>query len=133
MQGQNMQKILLVILMMVQFGCAGETYYLQNGEKIPLLPHDNSLRNAQNIDYYTNDKGVVLGVSDTLVVKVKSGVSIQAIMKKYDLELVKNLSENLYLLQATHKNLTLQSANSLSQEEGVVYAQPDFVKKILPR
>jgi hypothetical protein len=126
-------KFFLTIIAILEFSCANDNFYYQNNKKIYLTPYQNISRSISNINYYQNDKGVVLGVTDKLIVKLKDVSNIKSLTDKYDLILVKKLSKNLYLMKVGNKNSTIDIANKLNEENSVEYAQPDFIKTMFHR
>jgi len=126
-------KNLLILLFFVTSLFSQESYYYKNGKKVFLKKVTTLSRSHVNIDYYTNSVGIVLGVSDKIIVQLKLHDNLDKYMKLYDLSLKKVIGKNLYLLKVHDKSLTLKIANALSHKEDVVYAQPDFIKKSLRR
>ena len=110
-----------------------EYYYYENGKKVQLEKRITISRNNSSVDYYQNNTGILLGVSDKIILKLKLHDNLEKYLKLYDLNIIKKMSKNLYLVNVKDKSLTLEIANSLSQKEDVLYAQPDFIKKNLRR
>lgn len=110
-----------------------EYYYYKNSKKVQLEKVTSISRTQSVVDYYKNDMGILLGVSDKIILKLKLHDNLDNYIKLYDLHIEKVISENLYLLTVKDKSLTLEIANSLNEKEDVVYAQPDFIKKSLRR
>lgn len=128
-----MKKTFLFLILILQLGCANDNYYYKNNQKVNLTPQTFISRSASNIDYYQNDKGIVLGVTDKLIVKLKDAKKLEKILSEFNLTLEKTLSKNLYLLKTSNKNLTVDISNRLSEKEDVAYSHPDFIKKIMNR
>ena len=128
-----MKKIIIICILLTQFVHATDNYFYRDGKATLLTPLVSIERNFKNIDYYQNERGVVLGVKDTLLLKLQKKENLQNYLNEFNLTLVKTLGENLYLLKTTDKNLTINISNRLSEKEGVKYAHPDFIKKSLKR
>jgi len=126
-------KNLFIFIILVTSLFSQEYYYYKNTQKISLKKLSSTSRAQINIDYYTNDKGLILGVSDKIVVKLKLHDNLEKYLKMYDLHIEKIISKNLYLLGVKDKSVTLEISNTLNQQEDVIYAQPDFIKKSLRR
>lgn len=124
-----MRKTFLIIVCILQFGYSNDKFYYQNHQKIYLSPYNNLLRSNPDIDYYQNENGVVLGVTDKLIVKIKDGVLIESLLLNFNLFIEKNIDKNLYLLKVDNKNNTIDISNKLNENENIEYAQPDFVKQ----
>ena len=99
-------RFFLIIIALIQVGCANGIYYYKNNQKENLTPHTSISRSNSNIDYYQNNEGVVLGVTDKLIVKSKDDKELEQILNEFNLTLEKNLSKNLYLLKTSNKSLT---------------------------
>ena len=108
-------------------------YYYRDGKKeiLTKIPTQKNLKNRstheENIDYYRDRSGNKKGVNDTLIVAFKD-ISIQKeIEKKFSLSLLDALSEVSFLYKVADKNLTLSTANKLSNTKGIAYAYPNFI------
>mgnify|MGYP000113340547 CR=1 FL=1 len=128
-----MKKFLAIIISILQLSSASDNFYYQNNKKVYLTPYNSSLRSNPAINYYQNEKGLIVGITDKLIVKTKDNVSIDDLLCKFNLSIEKNLGKNLYVLKAADKNLTIERANQLHQNENIEYAQPDFIKKRFSR
>jgi len=128
-----MVNFLLLFVILFQCSFADENYYYKNNKKINLAPIYTTQRELSNIDYYQNEKGILLGVTDGLIVKLKDDVYLEIILEEFTLSLCKKLAKNLYLLKTKSKNLTLEVSNQVQKKEYVVYAHPDFIKKRVHR
>ena len=126
-----MQKIIIIFIVFIQVNCARD-YYYKNKQKEMLVPV-NTLKRSISIKYYKNTRGIVLGVSKSLILKIDSTSSLQKYINTYNLVVLKQLSDGLYLLKNNSKMPTLDVANQLTLEQGVTYAHPDFIKKIHKR
>lgn len=137
-----MIKIFTLITAICYLHAGDMLYYIQGKKKVYLEPYTpvkqlrslngNSEKLLQNTDYYKNSKGVLLGVTNRLIVKLKSN-TIDKYLNNYNLTIVKKLGDRLYLLQTPDKNQTIEISNSLSNESDILYAHPDFIKKQIRR
>jgi len=124
--------VVLVIFALINL-FAGSACYYKFGKKV-CLKHINKIeRSISNMDYYQNKNGVVVGVSNKLIVKLKQGKNIDDILTKFNLSLEKNLGKDLYLLKTFDKNETVDMASKLYESGLVKYAQPDFSRKMISR
>lgn len=128
-----MKKLFLLPLALLQIGCASDNYYYQNNEKIYLTPVTDYSRAISNTDYYTNDKGITIGVNDQILLKLNNNADIDTVLTKYNLTLEKKLSSLLYLVKVSNKTLTIDTANRLNEDTYVQYAQPNFIKQKMSR
>lgn len=125
----------LVSIAFLMQGCYGnEMYYYKKDSKIKLEKnYDNITRTNSNMDYYTNEQGVKLAVTNKILVKLKENTNIENILAKYQLSFEKKLGKNLYLLSTQNKSQTLKKANALHEDKNIEYAHPDFIKKTVGR
>ncbi len=132
-QGKIMIKITFAFIILIQLGYSQDHYYYKDNIKVSLKPYMQSSRNTSKIDYYKNEKGILLGVTDKIIVKVMDESYLIQGIQEFNLTIEKRLSANLYLLKVLEQNKTLDIANSLNQKEGILYAHPDFIKKRIKR
>ena len=128
-----MKKFIIISILLMQFLNAADNYYYKNGKVAILTPLNSTMRSLENIDYYQNERGVVFGVKNTLLLKLEDEQNLQNYLNEFDLTIKKSLGKNLYFLQTTDKALTVDIANRLSEKEDVAYAHPDFMKKRVRR
>jgi len=128
-----MKNIITILILLTQYGCASNIYYYQNNKKVSLTPIKSLSRNISNMDYYKNSNGIVLGVTDRLLIKLKNKNYLENILKRYNLILIRKIDKNLYLLKTQDKNLTIQISNTLTKKDFIEYAHPDFIKKFYKR
>ena len=130
-----MKKIVLVLIVFIPFVYAGDSYYYKNNKKVNITPAITSAlsRSGSSTDYYKNDKGIVFGVTDKLIVKLNDARNLEKYLKEFDLKMEKTLSKNTYLLKTKNKSLTIDISNRLNEKEDVQYSHPDFLKKRMKR
>ena len=128
-----MKKIIIIFIVLIEYIYSSGNYYYQNDQKKYMTLYNNSLRGSPNIDYYQNEKGLILGVTDKILVKFKSENNIGKYLHEFDLFAHKIINSKTYLVQTKDKSLTLDISNKLNEKDDVVFAQPDFIKKILKR
>jgi len=128
-----MKNIILVFLLLLQVVFASDKYYYENNKKVILTKIENISRSIKQIDYYKNENGVTLGVTNKLILKLKKGSNLQKYLNDYNLTIKSQLGDNLYLLNTENNNLAIDTANALRNKEDVIYSHPDFIKKIISR
>lgn len=129
----KMKKIIITLIILIQTVYAQEHYYYKNNTKVPLYEYNSHSRNTENIDYYKNEKGILLGVTDKIIVKCKQTGCLKNYILEFNLTSPVKLGNDLYAVKVTHRSLTLDTANKLSQKDDIAYAHPDFIKKQLSR
>jgi len=128
-----MQKLIFLSIISSILLSAQHSYYYKNNHRVELEPVKSMKRDVHGVKYYRNAKGTLLGVDRKILIKIKEESDINRYIKEYRLKEVKRLSSTLYLLKNTGKRDTLDVANMLAKEEGVVYAHPDFIKQMFGR
>lgn len=128
-----MKQVGILLIMGVFLLYAEPCYFYKYNKKTILLPLHSSARTEKNIDFYQNERGIVLGVSDGIIVKLKDSEGVEDLLKEFNLTLKKKLDDNLYLLKTQSKKVTIELSNRLHEKEGVEYAHPDFIKKSVRR
>lgn len=128
-----MKNIVLVFLVLLQVVFASDKYYYESNKKVMLTQIANKSRSIKQIDYYKNENGVILGVTNQLILKLKDDSNLQKYLNDYNLTVKSKLGNNLFLLKTENNNLTIDTANALREKGDVVYSHPDFIKKIMSR
>lgn len=128
-----MKRVLLIFVICLNIGCANSKYIYNDNEKILLSPVQTLTRSTSDIDYYTTEKDIEVGVNTNILVKFNDNSNLENYLSEFDLIQIKKISENLYLFQTTDKSLTIDISNSLHEKDDVKYAHPDFLKKMIKR
>jgi len=128
-----MQKLILLSIISSTLLLAQNTYYYKNDHRVELEPVKTMERDGHGVKYYRNAKGMLLGVDRNILIKIKDESDIVRYTKEYRLKEIEHLSPTLYLVENMSKKDTLDVANMLAKEEGVVYAHPDFIKQMFGR
>ena len=123
----------MITIAILQFVSAKDNFYYQNNQKIIICPLYSVSRNNSQINYYKNNQGIVLGITDKLILKLKNNKYLDNILAEFNLTLEKTLSNNMYLLKTVNKNSTIDISNRLSEKKYVKYSHPDFIKKRINR
>ncbi|MDF1883500.1 hypothetical protein JHD49_06050 [Sulfurimonas sp. SAG-AH-194-C21] len=125
--------VIICILFVSVLQVFGNTYYYKNNKKVGLSLKKVVSRATTNIDYYVNEYGIELGITDKLIVKTKNKKTLIIYLDEFNLSIEKELSKDLYLLKTMDKNLTINIANKLNEKNTILYAHPDFIKKRMMR
>ena len=123
-----MQKTFVLFLMVVQLGYSSD-YYYKNHQKISLNPVIQQRNKPIQRRYYKNTKGIQMGITNKILIKLSKGEFIEYYLKKYYLKQVKQLGDRLYLVTVDSIDKTLDISNALHRERGILYAHPDFIKQ----
>ncbi len=130
-----MQRVVILYFFIIcQFSYAEKIYYNKNKEDVYLKKYTNTkISKSLNVDYYINEKDIVVGITDKLIVKFSNTINLQKYLEVFRLKVEKKLSNKMYLLITENKNKTVEISRELNKKEDVQYAHPDFIKKIKKR
>jgi len=126
-----MKNIIFTLLLFLQYAHAYDNnyYYYKNGQKTDLIPITKNARDISKTNYYQTAQGIVLGVTNKLIVKIDNTEYLQQISNDFNITLEKELGNNIYLFTTQDNTRTLDIANKLTQEKYIKYAHPDFIKR----
>ena len=112
-------------------GWCGNLYYYNHGEKIFLTPQKGvAARSVDGGQRFRTDRGQEVTIGKRLFVKLKKGVEIDPLLRRYGLKLIKKMNiGDLYLLEADSTQGAIESADALHELPEVIFAQPDIAKK----
>jgi hypothetical protein len=93
------------------------------------MPITKNSRDISKTNYYQTSQGIILGVTNKLIIKLNNKKYLQQISNDFNITLEKELGNNIYLFTTQNNTRTLDIANKLTQEKYVTYAHPDFIKR----
>lgn len=128
-----MKNKIIIFIVLTQSLFANDSYFYKNSHKIALTPIESISRSHTDIDYYKNNEGIVLGVTDKLIVKLTDKKYLEQLLNTFNLRVVKTLAKGMYLLKTADKNSTVDISNRVSKKKYVHYSHPDFMKKSIKR
>jgi len=76
-----------------------------------------------------------INASESIICKVKNGVDIESISQKVgvDIENIKDLGSNLYLIEFSSNKSAKLISQEISKKDGIIYAYPNETKKVIRR
>ncbi len=120
-------KLLLTILFSVYplFGA----HFINNKKEVMLHPlkTERAFASGKGVQYYADDHGRQYGVTDQLIASFSDDNARKALVAKYHLRHLSDLSEQIALYRVSPSDKTLDIANALALEKGVLFAHPDFL------
>ena len=123
---------LLISLVVISFG--DDSYYYAFDKKVFLTPlSSSSSQKFTQKRYYKTAKNLIVSVEDTMIVKLKKETSLASVLKKYHLTLEQKLTSTLYLLKTPNISKLLTLTNVIYKDKMIMYAHPNFTKKVLIR
>ena len=132
-------KVKFIIIIFSQMLFSKELYYYQNNKKVYLYPIENNIEkrvvsNGLNkIKYYKTSKNIKVGISTKIIIKFVKNADINKIIDKYKIKIEKKLTDSIYVVSVNDFSETIKVANRLYEDKNIVYAHPDFIKKINKR
>jgi len=127
-----LKNITIIFILFAQSTYANNLHYIQNNKKINLTPITVKTRTILNnkMDYYINENNITLGVSNQLMLKLKNDNNLKSYLIEFNLIINREIIKDLYVLETSHKSLTINISNELSQKNDVIFSHPDFLKQI---
>jgi len=124
---------LLLNVVVISFGDDG--YYYAFGKKVFLSPLNNSssYQKLTQKRYYKTSKNLIVSVENTIIIKLKKETSLAFILKKYHLTLKQKLTQTLYLVKTSYTSKLFTLTNTIHTDKMIVYAHPNFTRKIINR
>jgi hypothetical protein len=112
---------------------ANEIFYYKDNQKILLTPINSISRENSTRDYYKDENGRVVGITNRLIIKLDNPKELDTILNDFNLTLLKQLTPDMYLVKTPNKSQTLDISNQLTKKASIQYAYPDFIKKRMSR
>ncbi|MBA1437853.1 MAG: hypothetical protein FAF05_02500 [Epsilonproteobacteria bacterium] len=114
----------LFIGVIILFSILHAQNYIFNNKQISLE------QIKENIYRDENNKEVRL--KNNFFIKMQVGKNIKQLAKKYDIDIIKKYSKQLYLVKSTSQNI-LDLIQQINDDANTLYAYPNFNKKIETR
>ena len=126
--------VTLLSMLLLQ-GCSAKTLYYYDGDEKRILTPESTFkqRSSESVHYYKDENGVLMGVSNRIIMKTSTGSNLETLLKTHNLTMGEKLGSSMYVLITPSADMTLDIANTLTKEDGVVFAHPDFIKEVSPR
>ncbi len=129
----------LLLLIVLSISTYGQSFFYNNNKKVILIPYyEPSATNTRNISisnikYYKQSNNKIIGIDNTIFIKLKAHHSIDFLLKKYNLTMVRIYNETLYLVSIENTADTLSISNKLYNEISTTYVQPNIYNSIKMR
>jgi len=123
-----MIKIVLLILFVLSLN-ANDSYYERG--KLVNLQELHNFRNGDNseIKYFKTNSGQKLGITDKILLKCKDGINCRALLKKFSLTEVINLTDTIYSVKIMNYDTIFSLSRELFESGDVEFAHPNFIKQ----
>ncbi len=104
-------------------------HFINHGHAVSLHPLKSArgVSTEKSVRYYADNRGRQFGVTDQLILSFSDEKLREPLIKRYNLRYLRKLSEHIGLYRVTSSDQTLDTANALAKEKGVLFAHPNFL------
>lgn len=131
-----MRRFLFLFPLLLTTPLLAQEYYYNNKQKVQLTPIESNTSTPQirssmkKIRYFETPNKQIVGVGDEIILKTQE---IQKVLARYDLTLISELSQDLYLLRVRDSSELFTLSNTLYEDSEVEFAHPNFQRKVQKR
>ncbi|QOY54437.1 hypothetical protein HUE87_11250 [Candidatus Sulfurimonas marisnigri] len=124
-----MNKILIILVSIFSLLNASSLYFYDSGQKVFVEELAVNAKSQSGVVYYkkTADSNVV-GVDDKIIVQLSRHSDIHSLLSKCNVEILRKLGGDLYLLKVLGGENVFETAAVLHEDSDTVFAQPNFIK-----
>ena len=122
-----MKKIVLVLILFLS-SLSAKTYFYENKKRIE-LKKDYSKGSTSKIKYFKNRKGESIAVKNQILIKLKAVAVITAIIQEFDLNIIKKINNNKFILEVKNIDEVFWKSNEINRRTAVSYAYPIYINK----
>ncbi|QOY51864.1 hypothetical protein [Candidatus Sulfurimonas baltica] len=125
-----MSKVLIILIFVLSSLGASSLYYYDAGKKVFVEEVAVSAKSQGSVVYYkkTIDSSVV-GIDDKIILQLAPHSDMHSLLSKYNVEILRKLSGDLYLLRVIGGENIFETAALLHEDCDTVFAQPNFIKQ----
>lgn len=125
-----MIRVVFILFLGLYLG-ANESYY-DKGVLVELSSSDKA-RALGSSNSYETPSGVIVSVTNELLVKCKEDVGCLELLSSYKPQEVKQISKTLYMLKVENTQRVFSLSRELYESGSVEFAHPNFRKKSTKR
>lgn len=120
-----------VLVWCVSMLFGGEFYYMNANKRVDLTPVDSAVmtRSSQKLLHFRDLEDRDIAIANRLLVKLKNRNNLGKYLTEYDMKIIKEYPNNMFLFETNSAKLAIDIANILSQKPDVIYAQPDLIRR----
>ena len=122
-----MIKTLFLIFFLLSSLNAKEYFYERN-KKITLVK-DRTKLGTSKIKYFKNSNGDSIVVKKQMLIKMKAIAALTAIIDEFDLNIIKKINHNKYILEVKDIDEIFWKTNEINSRTAVEYAYPVYINK----
>ncbi len=129
----------IILILLINTILLSESFFYNNNNKVILTPYyEPSATNVRNVStsdikYYKQSNDTIIGIDNQILLKLNDGYSIDLLLAKYNLTVVKIYTPMMYLVSINSYEDTLSIANSIHKESSIKYAQPNIYAQVQNR
>jgi subtilisin family serine protease len=111
-----------------------DNFYYSGGKKhIIKKIKTNRTYQSNNQNSFQTENGSTIIVNKNLILNYSDKSIQKKIENRYNLKLIKKLTDTMFLYSIKDASKTIEIANRLYEEDGVAFCHPDFQRKKKPR
>lgn len=128
-------KRVILLLLFISSILSGSNSYYKDGVLVQLdsIYKNRDLNDNDNIKYFENKNNIKMGTTDEILVKCKIDVDCKNLLSNFDIQSVRNLTTNIFIVKVTHNSDIFSISRKLFETGLVEYAHPNFIKKRIMR
>ena len=128
-----MLKKIVLTLFSLHLALYADFYYSGGKKHILKELKTNKAVSKNNTHSFQTANKTLVSINNKLIVSFSDKTVQKNIEQKYNLTLVKALTDNMFLYSVKDTSKTLGTANSIYEEKGVKFSHPDFKRKKISR
>ena len=122
-----MKETILVLFLL--FSTLNAKVYFYQNKKMIVLKQDRTKHGTSKIKYYLNSKKESIVVKNQFIIKLRAVAAITSIIQEFDLEIVKKINNNKFILEVKNIDNIFWKSNEINRRTAVLYAYPVYINK----
>jgi hypothetical protein len=121
--------IILMLLAIVSLSSANEIYY-KDGKLVTLqnLHLSRSVNNSY-VNFYKNEHGQKIGITDEILIQCKEGVSCLKLFNKMSITNYSKLTDKIFIVKVEDYDNIFSLSRELYESGEVEFAHPNFIQE----
>lgn len=106
-----------------------DSSFYERGELTELQKINARSSDGSGVDYYKTRSGQKVGITDEILVKCKAGVDCKALLSKFNLNDVSNVTDTILLVKIKDYDNIFLLSRELFETGKMEFAHPNFIKQ----